>query len=96
MEIKTNNHARYFLYGYEVPKKVMKEQFSHLADDEKADGFFKYRGQYYHTSDFLRISEGAPADMQKWHGVVNDSMFSGVLIRISEDCEQYQVATFYC
>jgi len=52
------------------------------------DGFFKYRNWWYHLSQFMRdqASEG-------WDGGLADTMFSGVVIKISKDCERYKVGS---
>lgn len=94
MNIKTNNHRRQFKYRYEVPEKVIQDQFSHLSDDD-IDGFIFYRDYWYHTSDFMRISADAPINFNKYNGYLSDSFFSGILINISSDGETYQIATYF-
>ena len=32
--------------------------------------------------------------MEQWHGYMSDSYFSGLLIRYSDDYEEYQIATY--
>ena len=92
LEITTNYRNRPFLYGYEVPEKVLSEDYSHLSEGEKVDGFIKYRGCYYHISDFLLTDEFSFPEY--WHGYSSGSYFSGTLIRVSDDSESYQIATF--
>jgi len=87
MEIITNNQERHFLYGYEVPEEVLNDEYDHLSDDEKTHGFIYYKGRYYHTSDFQQ------SHMTEWDGVVFDSYFSGVAIKLSDDGETYKIAT---
>jgi hypothetical protein len=90
LKLITDNRFKPFKYGNEVPKKVLKDQFDHLEDGEDQDGFFKYRGNWYHTSDFMVASD----KMQKatgFDGINTDSIFSAILIKISEDCEEYKV-----
>ncbi|MDC8457855.1 hypothetical protein [Marinobacter sp. DS40M6] len=93
MEIITNYQWRNFLYGYEIPETVLNSDFDYLDDDEKTDGFIKYRGRYYHVSGFMLLPEHCdiPND---WQGIEHDSAFSGVLVRLSDDGEQYQIATY--
>lgn len=93
MEIITNNHYRPFLFGYEIPETVLNDGFDWLDNDEKNDGFIYYRGRYCHLSEFMRVPESAPFS-GNWSGYFNDGAFSGVLIEISDDCEQYKIATF--
>ena len=92
-KIYTNWHWRQFKYRYEVPDKILADQFDHLPTDEAIDGFFYYRGYWYHTSDFMRFDQHAPFD-EYWNGYSSDSFFSGVLIKCNEDGETYQVATY--
>lgn len=89
--VTTNSHWRDFKYRYEVPPEVLADQFDWTdADHEEhgsySDGFIQYRGHWYHLGDFMR---GGHAD---WHGSCADGFFSGTLIRLSEDGEQYQIA----
>jgi hypothetical protein len=83
-----------FLYRHEVPEKVLKDQFSHL-DDIESDTFLKYRGYYYHISDFMLVA--AESKLQPWEGYISDSFFSGVLIRLPEyKTETYIIGRYYC
>jgi len=93
IKIRTNHAWRPFVYRGDVPAKVLQSQFDHLSEDDSLDGFFCYRGYWYHLSDFMRnTAENSP--LKDWHGVAGDSYFSGVLIRVSGDGERYQVATY--
>ena len=91
MQVITNHHWRQFKYRNEVPDNVLSEYFEHLDEDE--DGFFSYRGHWYHLSDFMRFDDHAPFD-SKWDGYCSDSFFSGVLLKYGDDCETYQVALY--
>ena len=95
MQIITNNAERQFLYGYDVPDSIHAE-FDHLDDDSRQDGWIHYHKCWYHVSDFMVLNEfyGQPDDFIDWHGYSSDSFFSGVLIRISDDGETYQIATY--
>lgn len=92
--VYTDRKWKNFKYGYEVPKKVMRSDFDHLDEDSAIDGFLLYRGNWYHISDFMRISPGAPDWMKHWSGYTSDSAFSGILIKISDDGEQYIIGTY--
>jgi hypothetical protein len=86
MNIKTNHQWRNFLYWHELPEKAKKD-----LDYADQDGsFFKYKGNYYSLEDFVKTTH-----IIGWHGYVADSYFSGVLIRLSNDGEQYQVGTYF-
>jgi len=82
----TNNHWRQFRYRDEVPAKVLADQFDY-QDEDTTDGYFEYKGYWYHLDMFMRCSGD-------WEGSHGDSAFSGVMIRLSQDCEEYQVATW--
>lgn len=88
MKIRTNRQWRHFLYREEVPADVLASQFDWL-DADTCDGFIRYRGWYYHLSQFER------REVDGWHGVAPDSYFSGVLIRLSDDGETYQIGTYF-
>ena len=62
--------------------------------------FIRYRGLLYYD-EFMAIDPmwklHYPEDesgFDTWHGYISDSFFSGLLIRYSEDCVQYQIATY--
>mgnify|MGYP003120393784 CR=1 FL=1 len=91
-KIVTNRHERQFVYRYDVPASVLANELDWTTEEEHLDGYFCYRGIWYHLGQFMHCyntTQGA------WHGCLHDSAFSGVLIKLSEDCETYQVATFY-
>ena len=107
LEIITNNHAHQFVTGYEVPMSVLKWQFDYLTAEEQSSGsFLKYKGHWYHISDFTRFGPFFMAGIERatggteespfdgWHGRVSDSAWSGVVIRISEDGDTYQIGTY--
>jgi hypothetical protein len=92
VKVYTNNHKRDFLYGNEVPEKILASEFSHLDDDEKIGYFIFYRKWYYHLSDFMFIDKYNPF-YGKWDGYLSESFFSGVLIKYLDD-EQYIIGTY--
>ena len=94
LEIITDHKWKDFKYGYEVPEKVKKEEYAHLdKDGADYDGWIYYRHCWYHISDFLRLEGNHPFESE-WHGYSSDSFFSGVLIKLSKDGEQYKIATY--
>lgn len=102
--IRTDDKWKDFVYGYDVPKRVLAAQFDHLDDAAEQDGFFKYNNTWYHTSDFIRTAGGGAAgsgspELQAagWDGVASDSMSTGVVIKISSDRwgdPQYKVGSY--
>lgn len=93
LTIKTDNKWHDFKYRNEVPEKVLKDQFDY-QDEDISDNFFKFKGTWYHTDQFMRL-EDRNGEMKGWDGYAGDSYFSGVLIKLSSDGERYKVATYY-
>jgi hypothetical protein len=98
LTIKTNNHWRDFVCRYDVPEKVLACQFDwtnkgYEEHGDYSDGFIHYKGCWYHIDDFMRVEDTTGA-IGQWHGYASDSFFSGVLIKLSPDGEQYQIATY--
>jgi len=89
MGVTTDRKWKPFLYRNEVPEKVLNEDFDWL-DEEDQDGFFRYRGNWYHLSEFLRTDTFEP----DWQGYLCDSMFSAVVLNLSDDGEEYMVGTY--
>lgn len=108
LTIRTNHHWREFVYVWDVPESVIRDEFDWMYRNDGRtfeqfmedpgdylDGFFCYRGIWYHISDFMR-PYGRDSIFSEWDGYHGDSYFSGVLIRLSDDCETFQVATYFC
>jgi hypothetical protein len=89
-EIKTNRHWREFVYRWEVPEDVLRDEFD-WTDEDTIDGFFCYRGFWYHLSQFVLVPE--QSELSEWHGIHHDSFFSGVVVKVSNDGERYRVGT---
>ena len=94
LQITTNHNKRLFTYRHDVPEEIQKNQFDYQDPEENHDGFFKFKGHWYHLDQFMRIDPQAPGGFQKWHGYHADSFYSGVLIQVSDDGETYKVATY--
>lgn len=90
VHIRSNYNWRNFVYRADVPQQVL-DEFDY-QDEDVFDGYFRYQGYWYHLDQFMEAPEGMfPGD---WNGYLNDSMSTGVVIRVSDDGEQYQVGTF--
>lgn len=92
--IKTDGKWKQFRDRDEVPKKVLRDQFdwtneAHEEHGDYSDGFFRYHHYWYHVSEFLRSDY-----FENWDGYAGDSYFSGTLIKLSDDGEQYQVGSY--
>ena len=89
MNIITNNHWHNFLYGYELSEKE-KEDFDYIDDIDSHD-FIRYRGVLYDPSEFLCCPESL---FKTWDGYHGDTFFSGVVLRYSPGCIEYQIGTY--
>jgi hypothetical protein len=90
--IKSDLRAKQFVSGYDLPPFVLRLEFNYLKDGENDSGFFHYRGNWYHTRDFMR-AKGLMAKLG-WSGVLQNTYSSGVLIALVDDGEEYIVGTF--
>jgi len=86
--IRTNNHWRPFVHRHEVSKEILDRELDWTKEGEDDDHFFKYHGTWYHLSMFLRT------DLEGWDGIVNESAWTGVLIKLSSDMETYKIASY--
>ena len=94
--ITTNNHWREFLHGADLPASV-RDEFDYLDDQAlECNLFAKYKGEFYDVSSFITLSNDRDdtTAMASWHGAAAMSWYCGVLIRISDDNERYQVGTY--
>lgn len=93
-KIITDHKWKPFKYSYEIPENIIKRQFDHLDEIDKSDGFIVYHKRYYHLSDFMTIDKNSPFANLGFDGYLSDSFFSGILIKISNDCQSYKIATY--
>ncbi len=89
-KIVTDHKWKNFKYANEVPQGVLASEFDYQDRDHVVDEFFCYRGSWYHLDMFMRC------ELPGWSGYHGDTYFSGVLIKISHDGEQYQVGMMFC
>jgi len=86
--ITTDNKWREFRYRYEVPEKVLDSEFDWL-DKDVDDGFIYYKKRWYHLNEFMLSSH-----FTDWNGYHSDSFFSGTLIKVSKDCDEFKIGTY--
>ena len=89
MLITTNNVPRDLLSLWDFSEKdqrTIRSDFDWMEDLESETGFFKYKGHIYNLTEFTRTSEHS--ELVSWDGNAPDSYFSGVLVKLSSDCEQ--------
>ena len=97
MEIRTNRNWRSFTYRTEVPEGILVDQFDYQDLETETDGFILYRGIWYHLDMFMRVGYPGPFGQTMeglWHGSHADTFFSGIVVRLSEDGETYQIGTY--
>lgn len=87
--IKTDHKWKEFKHSWDVPQRILESQFDYLDNPEDAS-FIHYRNTWYELGQFVRQNS-----FPDWDGVHNDSFFSGVLVKLSEDGEQYMIASYY-
>lgn len=97
MNIVTNNHSREMITYYDLPEAV-RNDFDYVDEDERADyRFFKYRGCYYDSREFIRIIERRDtyngwatqvdndSPLLAWDGIQSDSYFSGIVVKHTDE-----------
>jgi hypothetical protein len=90
--IKTNRQWRDLVYRSDVPADVLASEFDYQDAEDVLDGFFRYRGHWYHLDQFMP----APiATIAGWDGYASDSYFSGIVIKLSRDGERIKVGTYF-
>lgn len=94
LTIRTDNRWKPFKYGYEVPRSVL-EEYDYLDEYEAEDGFFRYKGQWYHISDFMTVMSNFPQEMRRWDGYFQLGYSDGLVLKVSDDNESYIVGRYY-
>ena len=99
VKIKTNGVPRFTIDACELTE-AERAEFDYLnwpAIDRGEDSatFFRYRGQLYSLDQFMRLDPDPAGPFAGWHGVLNESFFSGVLVKVSDDGESVTVASYY-
>ena len=101
MKVYTNYHRRDILYFCDLDADQQAAARSDydwhdtLEDDAE---FFIYKSHVYILDDFMRLDHRNEPDIfQEWDGYLNDSFFSGIVIKWAPDWsgESIAVGTFY-
>lgn len=92
--IKTNNQPRELLSWFDLTEAEQKE-FDYYDNPEEETGtdFFRYRGQVYTLSDFMRLDD--LEHFPNWHGHKGQSYFSGLLVRLIDSGDGVIVGRYY-
>lgn len=95
LTIITNNHARDIIYELTEAEKAEFDWIDFEVEDENYT-FFRYRGQAYCLSEFMRIEKYHPnPEFAEWHGYMSDTFFSGIVIKFTADYDQIIVGHYY-
>ena len=91
LTIKTNNQYREILTGYELTEELHSE-FDYMEDINE-HSFIKYKGEYYALDTFQRIDTFE--NPQEWHGILNFTVFNGLLIALSDCGDMAKIAYYH-
>lgn len=91
MKVVTNNQPRELLHWHDLTKAEQAEAESLLDEQAEESTYFRYKGQVYSLSEFMRLG-GQP---KEWDGVHNETFWSGVLVRVVEHGEAVVVGSYY-
>jgi len=86
MAITTNHHWHNFLDWNELTENEQEEYSEN--EDAEANYFLRYKEVMLNLGDFMRTESPS-----LWHGVYTICNTGAVVIRLSKDCEQYQIGT---
>jgi len=95
MKITTNNNYRPIIFWNELTESEQSE-FAHLYEDVEESSFFRFKGEVYDLSDFLRVNDslngkGETHELYGWDGYKNETFFSSILVKFSDDNEFLKV-----
>jgi len=91
MKIVTDHKWKDFVYFTDLTNKEKKELDWIIYKDYAS--IIRYRGNVYALDEFVR-TEGIE-ELSDWHGYAADTFFSGIVIKVSDDGEQYMIGR-YC
>ncbi|MDD1626888.1 MAG: hypothetical protein LUQ26_05345 [Methylococcaceae bacterium] len=96
MHIISNNQWRFLLNWFELTDKEQKEFDWEDVECMEGDTYFRYRGQVYPLSNFMRIEEDHPLSCLNWHGYEGHSYFNGVLVKLHDCGDSVIVGRYTC
>jgi hypothetical protein len=95
--VKTNNVPRDLISAFELSSaqySKLRAEFDYMEDaDFESAMFFTYKSQIYCLADFMRLDSYIPGN---WQGVMNDTYFSGILVKIVDSCKSVVVGRYFC
>ena len=97
LTVKSNFIPRDLISAFELPAakySKLRAEFDYMEDaDFESAMFFEYRGQVYALADFMRTEGDILRD--GWQGILNETFFSGLVVKIVQSCESVVVGR-YC
>ena len=95
--IKTDHKWKEFLSWHDLTEK-QKADFDWLEDEEAQASacFVKRRGRVYCLDEIMTIDRHSPLHVDGWHGIAHDGFFSGIVVKLSRDGEQYKIGYYDC
>jgi len=78
--------------GYQLPDDV-KEDYNWL-DIIDTELFVVYNDNYYWIGEFMRVDVGQNEAFEGWDAYLNETAFSGLVIKMSDDNDLYEIGRF--
>ena len=94
LTIITDHKWKEFKYGHELPKKWRKEYDWMDEDEFNNSEFIMHKKWATPISEFMTIKHNS--ELKDWDAYSSDTMFSGLVIRINESRDMYQIGSYYC
>src|SRR4030095_10885603 len=98
LTIITNSQPRAVLRWYELsPKEQAEFDYLETSDQQDDAEFMRYQGAVYDLHEIARgmAGSGMPECFKAWDSYLNDTFFSGVLIRWIDNGERVIAGRFY-
>ena len=96
--IKSNGRTRDLFYACEVSynqKEAFRKEFDWMDDEEFYMAmFFKYRGKFYALAEFVRT--GGDLLAKGWQGMLNETAFSALVVKICDSHQSVVVGRYIC
>jgi hypothetical protein len=97
LTVKTNNRTRHLFYACEVnysERERFRREFDWMEQEEfDRSMFFKYRGEYYALSEFIRVEGDLLA--KGWQGQLGETAWSSLLVKIVDSHQSVIVGRAY-
>lgn len=93
LNIKSNGRYREILYWNDLTPEEQTEYTYYKNDQEDFSGF-RYKGQLYELSNFMRTPMNGELFNLGWQGVFGITYFSSVLVQYS-DCGDFVKVGYY-